>query len=231
VVYSGTMWGRRAGLVSSLLAVASLDFFFVPPIFTFTIADLRYLPSFFVFAVVAIVTSFLAEMVRWQGESARQREKFISALYTFSRDLMGARTSKELLNLITKSISEAFDCEVRIFLPNRYGQLQVVEPARDSGIVEERELGIATWVFQRGLKAGRGTDTLSSTRWSYLPLKANETIAGVLGVNLRRSGQHLQSDQRQLMDSFANIIALSLTRITHFHDLLPQDPKESPPIL
>jgi two-component system sensor histidine kinase KdpD len=230
VVYSGTMWGRRAGLVSSLLAVASLDFFFVPPVFTFSVADLRYLPIFFVFAIVAIVTSLLAELVRWQGESARQREKFISALYTFSRDLMGARTSEELLSLITKSISEAFDCDVRIFLPNRYGQLQVVAPERDSGIAEERELGIATWVFQRGLKAGRGTDTLSSTTWSYLPLKANETIAGVLGVNLRRSSQHFQSDQRQLMDSFANIIALSLSRIKHFQDLLPQDREESPPV-
>jgi two-component system sensor histidine kinase KdpD len=231
VVYSGAMWGRRAGLVSSLLAVASLDFFFVPPIFTFSVADLRYLPSFFVFAIVAVVTSFLAELVRWLGESARQREKFISALYTFSRELMGARTSGELLTLITKSISEAFDCEVRIFLPNRYGQLQVVAPEGDSGIVEERELGIATWVFQRGLKAGRGTDTLSSTIWSYFPLKANETVAGVLGVNLRRSGQHLKSDQIQLMDSFANIIALSLGRIRHFRDLLPQDHEEAPPIL
>jgi two-component system sensor histidine kinase KdpD len=231
VVFSGTMWGRRAGLVSSLLAMASLDFFFVPPIFAFSVADLRYLPSFFVFAVVAIVTSFLAELVRWQGESARQRAKSISVLYAFSRDLMGARTSGELLNLITKSISEAFDCEVRIFLPSRYGQLQVVAPEKDSGIIEERELGIATWVFQRGLKAGRGTDTLSSTSWSYFPLKANETIAGVLGINLRRSGQHLQSDQRQLMDSFANIIALALGRIRHFHDLLPQDREKSPPSL
>ena len=85
VVFSGTMWGRRAGLVSSLLAMASLDFFFVPPIFAFSVADLRYLPSFFVFAVVAIVTSFLAELVRWQGESARQRAKSISVLYAFSR--------------------------------------------------------------------------------------------------------------------------------------------------
>jgi len=230
-VLSGTMWGRRAGLISSLLAVASLDFFFVPPIFTFSVADLRYLPSFFVFAVVAVVTSFLAEMARWQGESARQREKFVSALYSFSRDLMGARTSSELLNLITKSISEAFDCEVRIFLPNKYGQLQVVAPERGSGIVEERELGIATWVFQRGLKAGRGTDTLSSTMWYYLPLKANETVTGVLGVSLHRSGQHLQPSQRQLMDSFANIIALSLGRIRHFRDLLPQDQEEAPPVL
>jgi two-component system sensor histidine kinase KdpD len=231
VVFSGAMWGRRAGLVSLLLAMASLDFFFVPPVFTFTIADLRYLPSFFVFAVVAIVTSFLAELVGWQAESARQRERFISVLYTFSRELMGARTSGELLNLIIKSISEAFDCDVRIFLPSRYGQLQVVAPEKDSGKIDDREMGIATWVFQRGLKAGRGTDTLSSTSWYYLPLKADEAVAGVLGVNLRRSGQHLQSDQRQLMDSFANIIALSLTRIRHFDHLLPQDHEESTPTL
>jgi two-component system sensor histidine kinase KdpD len=213
VVFCGTVWGRKAGLTASVLAVAALDFFFVPPYFTFAVGDVRYLPSFFVFLAVGTVTSLLAELVHWQGESARQRERFVSSLYSFSRDMLAAKTLSEMLHLITQSVSKAFDCDVRIFLPNKFGQLQVIDPQGGFGRAEEREMGIATWVFQRGLKSGRGTDTLSSTPWSYYPLKANESTIGVLGVNLRQTDELLQPEQRQLLESFANVIALSLTRI------------------
>jgi two-component system sensor histidine kinase KdpD len=127
--------------------------------------------------------------------------------------MLAAKTLSEMLHLITQSVSKAFDCDVRIFLPNKFGQLQVIDPQGGFGHVEEREMGIAAWVFQRGLKSGRGTDTLSSTPWSYYPLKANESTIGVLGVNLRQTDELLQPEQRQLLESFANVIALSLTRI------------------
>ncbi|MDD1753103.1 MAG: DUF4118 domain-containing protein [Methanotrichaceae archaeon] len=212
VVFSGIMWGKWAGVVASILAVCALDFFFVPPFFTFAVEDIRYLPSFIVFIFVGGITSFLADQLHWQRESARGRARFLSSLYQFSKELMAARSSTDMLVLITKSISEAFECKVRIFLPNKFGQLQLVAPSAESGLIEERELGIATWVFQRGLKAGRGTDTLSSTQWSYLPLTANEIIIGVLGVSLNQTDQ-LQPEQMHLLESFTNIIAISLAKI------------------
>ena len=212
VVFSGIMWGKWSGILASILAVAALDFFFVSPSFTFAIEDIRYLPSFIVFVLVGGITSFLADQLHWQRESARSRARFLSSLYLFSKELMAARSSNEMLTLITKSISEAFECKVRIFLANKFGQLQLVAPSDESGLIEERELGIATWVFQRGLKAGRGTDTLSSTKWSYLPLTANELIIGVLGVSLNQTDQ-LQPEQMHLLESFTNIIAISLAKI------------------
>ena len=57
VIYSGMTWGRRSGLITSLLAVVALDFFFVPPRMTLAFEDLRYLPMFIVFVIVGIITS------------------------------------------------------------------------------------------------------------------------------------------------------------------------------
>ena len=102
VVYSGMTWGRRSGWVASILAVISLDFFFVPPGFNLAIEDIRYLPMFGVFFIVGIVTSFLADLVRWQGENAHQRERFVSALYSLSRDLMATGNLEELLRYAAK---------------------------------------------------------------------------------------------------------------------------------
>ncbi len=215
VVYSGTTWGKRAGLMASLAAVAALDFFFVPPQFTLAVEDIRYLPMFLVFVIVGMATSFLADLVRWQGESARQRERFVSALYAFSRELMAAGNLEELLHYAVKEISEAFQCEVMILLPDESGQLKENAKMGEHVIVDERKLGVATWVFQHKQKAGRGTETLSSATFSYLPLVTNDVAIGVLGVGLGKSDQFLLPEQRRLLEAFANILALAIARNTN----------------
>jgi two-component system, OmpR family, sensor histidine kinase KdpD len=214
VVYSGITWGRRAGLVASILAVAALDFFFVPPQFTLAVEDLRYLPMFFVFFIVGIATSFVTDLVRWQGENARQRERFVSALYAFSRELMAAENQESLLRYATKEIAEAFQCEVIILLPDVTGRLQVRAQMGEHIIFDERRLGVATWVFKHDQPAGRGTETLSSASLFYLPLHAKEVSVGVMGVSLGEPKRLLSPEQRRLLESFASIIALTLARTT-----------------
>jgi len=212
VVYSGSTWGRQAGITASFLAVGALDFFFVQPYLSFSVADLRYLPAFFVFFVVAIVTSLLADLVRWQGENARQRARFVSALNEFSRSLMAAKNKEELLSSASKGIAEAFDCNVLILLPEESGLLKVGTQIGEGMTVDERKLGVATWVFQHGQMAGRGTDTLSSASLFYIPLKAHDGIVGVLGIDLKKPDLTQLSEQRRLLESFANIVALALSR-------------------
>jgi two-component system, OmpR family, sensor histidine kinase KdpD len=212
VVYCSMTWGRRSGLMASIMAVLSLDFFFIPPQLAVTFADVRYVPLFLVFIIVGNVTSILTDQVRWQRESARQRERFVSALYSFSRDLMSADNLESLLRYATKEIAEAFECEVMILLPDDNRKLQVRAQMGEHLVFDERRLGVATWVFEHGQPAGRGTETLSSATLFYLPLKAKEITVGVLGVSLGKPDRLLSPEQRRLLESFASIIALSLVR-------------------
>ncbi len=212
VVYSSMTWGRWSGLMASIMAVVALDFFFLPPQLAMTFADFRYAPLFLVFIIVGSVTSILTDQVRWQRESARQRERFVSALYSFSRTLMAAEDIDSILDHATKEISEAFECQVMILLPDKSGKLQVRAQLGDQIVFDERKLGVATWVFEHGQPAGRGTETLSSATLFYQPLKAKEITVGVLGVRLGGIDRLLSPDQRRLMESFANIIAMAIVR-------------------
>jgi two-component system sensor histidine kinase KdpD len=213
VAISGMFWGRRAGLIASILAVACLDFFFVPPYYTFRVSDIRlYLPSFLVFFAVGLITSFLGDLVRLHAESGRQRAYFLSALYTFSRDLFAVRGLDDLLSHATRAISEAFQCGVIILLPKPDGRLRVEVQRGDSAPFDDREFGVATWVFQHGQAAGRGTDTLSSAARCYLPLRALHGVVGVLGVRPEGADVFLSPDQWRLLDAITNVIALSIVR-------------------
>jgi len=216
VVFSGVFWKWSAGLIASLLAVASLDFFFVPPLFTFAIADWRYLPMFLVFFAVAVITCFLADLIHKQEENAGQRERFVSALYSFSRDLMTARALDDLLQQATRTITEAFQCEVIILLPDETSRLKIMSRSGEKTPFGNNELGVAVWVFQRGQPAGQGTETLSSASWRCLPLKNQHGIFGVLALHARETGRFLSPEERMLLDSFANIVALALERTLPF---------------
>ncbi len=213
VVYSAMTWGMRAGVSVSILAVGAMYFLFLAPQFSLTVEHLRYLPLLFVFIVVGAVTSFLADLVRWRGESASRRERFVSSLYAFSRDLMDTNDLDILLRFGAKEIAEAFECKVLILLPDGSGNLQLREKIGEDVSFDERKLGVATWVFQHGKEAGRGTDTLSSASFFYLPLKTGETTIGVLGIGNGKSDNFLLPEQRRLLEAFANILALALSRL------------------
>ena len=211
VVYSAMTWGMRAGVSVSILAVGAM-FLFLAPQFSLTVEHLRYLPLLFVFIVVGAVTSFLADLVRWRGESASRRERCVSSLYAFSRDLMDTNDLDILLRFGAKEIAEAFEWKVLILLPDGSGNLQLREKIGEDVSFDERKLGVATWVFQHGKEAGRGTDTLSSASFFYLPLKTGETTIGVLGIGNGKSDNFLP-EQRRLLEAFANILALALSRL------------------
>lgn len=211
VITSSILWETRVGLFTALIAIGAFDFFLVPPYLTMAVGDIKYLPSFFVFIIVSLIVSFLAKGIRWQTESTRHRERFLSSLYSFSREIMKAGNLKEILDKSSTHISEAFQSDVVILLPDDNNQLQVVEKQGELEF-NEKEKAVALWVYKNGMNAGKNTQTLASANWHYLPLKTEDATFGVLGFTPIKQEGFLSSEQQRLIESFANIIAMYLKR-------------------
>lgn len=211
VVISSILWETRVGLFTALIAIGAFDFFLIPPYLTFRIGDIRYLPSFFVFIVISLIISFLAKGIRWQNENTRLRERFLSSLYSFSREIMNANNLDDILDKASMHITGAFQSEVVILLPDENNQLKVVKKQGELAF-DEKEKAVALWVYKNGLAAGKHTQTLASAHWHYLPLKAEDTTFGVLGFTSKNQESFLSSEQQRLLESFANIIAMYLKR-------------------
>lgn len=211
VILSSILWETRVGLFTALVAVGLFDFFLIPPYLTFRVADLKYMPSFFVFIIISLILSFLSKGIRWQTETTRHRERFLSSLYSFSREIMKASNLKEILDKTSTHISDAFRSDVVILLPDENKQLQVVEKQGELKF-DEKEKAVALWVYKNGQVAGKNTQTLASANWHFLPLKAEDTTFGVLGFTPTKQESFLSSEQQRLLESFANIIAMYLKK-------------------
>jgi len=211
-IASGLLWGIRVGVFASLLAAASFDFFFVPPFFTFRVSDIRFLPSFVVFILVSLITSYLAKSLRQEAEASRHRERFVYSLYSFSRAIMAAEGLEDILGRAVKSISEAFESDVAMFLPDSSGMIGLSKKSKEDIILSDRETAVAAWVCNNGQPAGKSTNTLSSALWYYIPLKLQDKTIGAVGLKSFDPGKFLTPEQDQLLESFASVVALSITK-------------------
>ena len=70
VVVVAVRWGRGPSVLASLLAVAAFDFFFVPPRFSFEVADAQYLVTFAAMLIVGLVISQLTTRLKHQAQAA-----------------------------------------------------------------------------------------------------------------------------------------------------------------
>jgi two-component system sensor histidine kinase KdpD len=208
ILFSVLVAGRRAGIVASILSVGFFDFFFIPPNLSFSVFDLRFIPTFLMLFIVGIITSFLADMVKKQVEYTRQREEFITSLYDFSKDLLISQSLNDFLQRSTRYISGLFNYGVVVLLPDAIKNLQIVSRAGDTVPFDDSEMGVANWVFEHQKPAGYGTDTLSSGKWHYLPLRVHDSQLGVLAIAPNEIG--LNNEQKHLIEAFTGVFSLGL---------------------
>src|SRR5215813_12288900 len=80
VLFVAAVWGSRPAVLASLVAVASYNFFYLPPIGTFSIADPHNWIAFVAFLITAITTGELSARVKHRAEEAVTAQKEIERL-------------------------------------------------------------------------------------------------------------------------------------------------------
>jgi two-component system sensor histidine kinase KdpD len=109
-------------------------------------------------------------------------------------------------------VSEVFDSQVTVLLPDASGKLRYPRNASLPGSLHGADLDVAQWVQDHGEPAGLGTDTLPSSGALYLPLKGTQSVLGVLAVLPANPRRVLLPEQYHLLETFGGQIALALER-------------------
>ncbi|MDA8083907.1 MAG: sensor histidine kinase KdpD [Nitrospiraceae bacterium] len=212
IVVTASFAGKGPSLLATVLSVAAFDFFFVQPYFTFAVSDVRYLFTFVVMFVVALVISSLTLRVRQHAAAARQREKRTAALYNLSRELAHERGFDRLSSAAIRQIGEVFSSKAVVLVPGEKGILEVPFMGLNAFAPDRREASVAQWTFDHHQRAGLGTDTLPGSKALYLPLIASSKTVGVLGILPGPSVGTFDQDQIHALESFANQTALAIER-------------------
>jgi two-component system sensor histidine kinase KdpD len=211
VVLVAVRFGRGPAALAAVLSVCAFDFFFVPPRLSFAVSDVQYLLTFFIMLAVGLITGQLTAGLRFQARVASHREERAGSLYEIARDLSGAVQIDQVVKISDESIERTFRASAALLLPDAGGQLAMTSSRVDNAL--EVQIGIAQWAFDKGQPAGFGTDTLPGSEVLYIPLRAPIRARGVLAVKANNRRLLRIPEQRQLLDTFAALIAIALERV------------------
>jgi two-component system sensor histidine kinase KdpD len=102
-------WGLRHSIYLSILSAAAFNFFFLPPVLTFTVGDGRNWVALLAFLVTGIVASQLAERARREAKISRRRQREAERLYEFSQQMLVTGNVIDLLNVLPQMIAVTFN--------------------------------------------------------------------------------------------------------------------------
>ncbi len=227
------VWGMFVSVFMSLMAVLAFNYFFLPPIGTFTIADPQNWMALFAFLVTSIVGSQLSSRIRKEAEESHQRRREIERLYKFSQKLLAEGNVIQLMNAIPNYIVESFEGgAAELFLPQKdkfyrsgFGAAHLDEEKmkavflRDEGVFESQE-GLYFIPVRMGVRP-IGSLGISGSRLSRQTLDAVGSLVAIaieraravekLGeTEAERQGERLKS---ALLDSIAHDFRTPLTSI------------------
>jgi len=201
--------GRGPVFATGVLSALTWNFLFIPPRFTFAINKVEDATLFGTYFVVALVAGHLTSRIRVQAHNERRREERATALFELTRSLAAAGTLDEAVFIALRQADELFSARTALLLADAYGT--VTPHFAGSFPLEEKERGVAEWVYQNRRPAGRFTDTLPGSTAFYLPLVREQQSVGVLGIAVPEE-RTLTLAQRDLLEAFARQLALIVER-------------------
>ncbi|MEJ0079141.1 MAG: sensor histidine kinase KdpD [Alphaproteobacteria bacterium] len=218
VVAVAVRFGLWPSLLASVAASLCYNFFFLPPIHTFTIADPTNVAAFVFFIVMAVLVSNVAARVRTQAVTAMARARTTESLYAFSRKLAGVGTLDDVLWATAYQTALMLKVRVVLLLPEN-GTIAVRAGYPPEDMLDEADIAAAKWAWQNDRPAGRGSDTLPGAKRLFLPMRTGRGAIGVVGIDSDKPGPMLTPDERRLLDALIDQGALAIERVHLVEDM------------
>jgi two-component system, OmpR family, sensor histidine kinase KdpD len=212
VVAVAVRYGLWPSLLASAASALAYNFFFLPPIYTFTITDPHNIAAFLLFTLVAAIVSNVAARARSQAMTAQARVRTVESLHSFSRKLAGTGTLDDVLWATAYQTALMLKVHVVLLLPLD-GSLTVRMGYPPEDTLDEADLAAAKWSWENDRAAGRSSDTLPGAKRLFLPMHTGRGPIGVVGIDSDKPGPLLTPDQRRLLDALMDQGALAIERV------------------
>ena len=201
VLIVSALWGLRYALFTAFVATAAFNYYFLPPVGTFTIAGTQNWIALLAFLTTAVIASQLSDRARKQTEEAVSRRRELERLYSFSQQLLTADNVLQLLNDVPQHVIDSFGvAAAAVYVPEKGNIYR-------SGI-ESPDLD----ADQLKSIIARGEPMMDRERnVSFAPLKMGVRTVGAIGVVGYLS--------RQTLDAMGSLIAIAVERANAVENL------------
>jgi two-component system sensor histidine kinase KdpD len=235
----GRLW---IATVIAVAATLALNFFFLPPVGTFTIADPENWVALFAFLVTAVIASNLSAAAQARASEAVARRNEVTRLFDLTRDVLLTTETAGAIDALARHVARRFELErVAICLPSDQGWR-----IHQGG---EAEVAVDIALLDTALANARGTLEFDARRRAYgghlrvddesggalivplrhgmraigllvavapeLDLGALDAVAGVVAIATERTGLLQEREAAELVRQKADLAAVMLASLSH----------------
>ena len=200
VLLIASNWGLAEATLASLAATLAFNFFFLPPIGRFTIADPQNWVALFSFLATSLIASRLSARANRQALDALERQRDIERLYTFSRAILLTDPVEPIAKQLARKLAEVLALDTVALFDRRTGEIHRAGPsdfdAMDLGDIDARLRDAAS----------QGTSFFDSSRQRVITAVrlGSEPIA-----SFAIQGAFMQDS---VLQGISNLIAIGLER-------------------
>jgi two-component system sensor histidine kinase KdpD len=235
-IASGLLFGTGPSLFSSVISLLTFDFFFTEPRYSFSMHHPHDIINVVVFFLTSIIIGQLVKITKRQNLLLQLRIRRITLIEEMSKEFLMlppveqfvgglVQNSKEWENILTlfrttildhishiaiKYLSKILNAPSFILFSGKDGRLQVWARSHSDIDLTTNEMAVAEWTYSHGEPAGAGTQTLTSIKAFFIPMKSLEETIGVIGIQY--DFKNLLLDQRRLLGVVSNLSALAAAR-------------------
>ncbi len=217
-------WGFRYSVFLAVLSTLAFNYYFLPPVGTFTVADPQNWVALFAFLATAGIASELADRARRQTADAVQRRRDVERLYSFSQRLLATDNVAELLNAIPAFVCEGFGGKAAAVYLLSSQQVYRTDPKAtmlalpDLQTVSSR--GEPVIDTQRGismtpLRLGTRINGAVGIAGPALSRATLEALGGMIAIAIERAGAVEKLSQAEAARQSENLRTVLLDSVTH----------------
>ncbi len=247
VLIIASTWGFFEAAVSSVLATLVFNFFFLPPVGTFTIADPQNWVALFSFLATSLIASRLSAKAKAQALEAVERQQDVERLYSFSRAILLIDSTIPFPQQVIERLAEIFKLNGAVLYELRTGEFYRTGTAMLEGVENQlREAALSGSSFSEtqqhhilvGVRLGSELLASMALGGAKMPGSVLQGIANLVAIGLERArAQELaqqieaarQSEQLRttLIDAMAHEFKTPLTLIKAATTSLLANPNEA----
>lgn len=205
VVLAAVCFGTGTGVSAAVLAFFAFNFFFISPVYTFTVGDPQDLFALVVFLGVAVFTGSLAGRMREEADRARTRAAVLQSLNTYAGTLSGATSLDQALGILAAQVAETVRGSAIVFAGD------ATDIAIRAEVPAGQDLQPADW--QAAQRAHRSGSTIYApapgwpgAAYEFRPIGSSNAVIGIRPPDGRRSLSHDEEAALQIVLQHAAIV-------------------------
>lgn len=225
ILFLSTRWGLSYAISVSIAATACYNFFFLPPLHTFTVSDPENLVALVVLLITSVVSSRMAERIREESRQAVIRQTELEVLYSLSRALIQTEELSALTNTVPNTVARACGAQSVVFYllqgdrvyreggawPSPLDSQALRALANGAAVTWNPDTEEAVIPLRTGVRP-RGVLLLIGVRFSMPTLEA---VGGLVSVSLDRAQAVEQATRAEAAKESERLRTMMMDSITH----------------